>query len=449
MNLPLPHVIDEPIRSPVPHHVDFGRPVHPCDDAFCVPPKGFETAAPGTVLRSRDVRVAFLGVVPQAVDAYQLLYRTTDFNGAPQTTLTTIIRPRGAQADSTSPVLSYQCAIDAMASSAFPSYVLRRRAKTFGGCTPFEYLLIACALSKGWTVLVPDHEGSRGSWGVPREPGYCVLDGIRAAQQFGPAGIGSSAPVALWGYSGGGLATSWAAELWKSYAPDINLVGAVLGSPVADPGEVFHDLNGSLFAGEPALVLASLAREYPDLQRIVADHVNARGQAVLHSLQHATLFGALARYSFRDFGRYLDRPIDEIFAMPEVVAMLDDLRLGGTAPAMPVLVLQAIHDPIISVRHIDALVANYESRGAQVTYVRDRLSEHAVLHPLSTPMALQWVSQRFTGSPVERSSTRNATLLLSARALSGLLRVGWIAVKVALGRPLSSRRLVGQRVAAD
>ncbi|WP_172831749.1 lipase family protein [Mycobacterium asiaticum] len=405
-----------------------------------MPPEGFQTCAPGTVLRSREVKLAFLGLVPQAVRAYQLLYRTTDFNGSAQTTLTTIIRPRGAHADPAGPVLSYQCAIDALASSAFPSYVLRRRAKTFGGCTPFEYLLIACALSKGWTVLVPDHEGARGSWGVPREPGYCVLDGIRAAKSFDPAGIGHAAPVALWGYSGGGLATSWAAELWKSYAPELNVVGAVLGSPVADPGEVFHDLNGTVFAGEPALVLASLAREYPDLKRIVHTHVNARGQAVLERLQHATLFGALIRYSFRDFGRYLDRPVDEIFAMPEVVEMIDDLRLGSQAPAMPLLIVQAVHDPIIDVRHIDALVDNYTRHGAQVTYLRDRLSEHAVLHPLSTPTALQWVSDRFDDKPVETPTTSNTMLVFSARALIGLLWMGWVTLRVMFGRSLPGRR---------
>ena len=46
-------------------------------------------AEPGTVLRSRDVELAFLGLIPQQVMATQLLYRTTDMNGQPEATATT------------------------------------------------------------------------------------------------------------------------------------------------------------------------------------------------------------------------------------------------------------------------------------------------------------------------------------------------------------------------
>jgi len=39
-----------------PHEsVQRGRPILPDDDPFYAPPPGFEHAAPGTVLRSRDV----------------------------------------------------------------------------------------------------------------------------------------------------------------------------------------------------------------------------------------------------------------------------------------------------------------------------------------------------------------------------------------------------------
>ncbi|MCB0946036.1 MAG: lipase, partial [Mycobacterium sp.] len=57
------------------------RPVLPSKDPFFTPPAGFEHAEPGTVLRSRDVELGFLGLIPQKVKATQLLYRTTDMNG--------------------------------------------------------------------------------------------------------------------------------------------------------------------------------------------------------------------------------------------------------------------------------------------------------------------------------------------------------------------------------
>src|ERR1700755_3341506 len=65
-------------------HEELRRGVRPKlfpDAPFYVPPEGFQHAEPGTVLRSRDVELALLGLIPQAVSAIQLLYRTTDMNG--------------------------------------------------------------------------------------------------------------------------------------------------------------------------------------------------------------------------------------------------------------------------------------------------------------------------------------------------------------------------------
>lgn len=131
----------------------------------------------------------------------------------------------------------------------------------------FEFLLVAAALAEGWAVSVPDHEGTTGMWGAPYEPGYHVLDGIRAAVNHAPLQLAADAPVGLWGYSGGGLASAWAAEVQDSYAPELNVVGAVLGSPVGDLGHAFRRLNGSVYSGLPAMVVAALTHIYPDLDR--------------------------------------------------------------------------------------------------------------------------------------------------------------------------------------
>lgn len=78
------------------------------------------------MLRSRDVELAFLGLIPQRMRAAQLLYRTTDRNDVAQAAVTTVLVPadRGPHC----PIVSYQCAIDAADGRCFPSYALRRRA---------------------------------------------------------------------------------------------------------------------------------------------------------------------------------------------------------------------------------------------------------------------------------------------------------------------------------
>lgn len=416
-----------------PHTVDFGQPLPPSDDPFGIPPQGYAATSPGTVLRSRQIRVAFLGVIDQPVTGYQLLYRTTDLHGAPQAALTTVLLPDDAPKEAQRPVLSYQCAIDAVKSEAFPSYVLRRQAKIWGGFAPLEYPLIACALDNGWAVLVPDHEGPRGSWIAPREPGHYVLDSIRAAQNFEPADIDASAPVALWGYSGGGLATGWTAELAGDYAPELNIVGAVLGSPVGNPGEVLRDLNGTLFAGLAAMGLAALTHQYPSLRRIIATNVDLAGQSLLAAMSGLTTVGALARFCRGRFDKFFDQPLDGILELPAVTELFDEIRLGKSVPGMPLLVLQATGDQVIDVRHIDTLVETYRAAGAQVTYLRDLLSEHFSLHPAAAPLALSWISNRFAGKPVGPSTTRRGSLLLSPRTLVGFGRLGRVVLQVARG----------------
>ena len=106
------------------------RPLLPSDDPFYQPPPGYQHAEPGTVLRSRDVELAFLGLIPQPVKAVQLLYRTMDMNGKPEATVTTVIVPAELAPEQTCPLLSYQCAIDAMSSRCFP--VLRAAAQGEG-----------------------------------------------------------------------------------------------------------------------------------------------------------------------------------------------------------------------------------------------------------------------------------------------------------------------------
>jgi secretory lipase len=418
------------------------RPLLPSDDPFYQPPPGYQHAEPGIVLRSRDVELAFLGLVPQPVTATQLLYRTMDMRGKPEAAATTVIVPAELAPGQSCPLLSYQCAIDAMTSRCFPSYALRRRAKALGSLSQFEFLLINAALAEGWAVSVPDHGGLQGLWGAPYEPGYRVLDGIRAALSSERIGLSASAPIGLWGYSGGGLASTWAAEVSSQYAPELDIVGAVLGSPVGDLGRTFRRLNGSLLAGLPALVVAALAHTYPGLDRVIKEHTNDEGRELLERLEKMTTVGAVIRMAGRDMGDFLDEPLEDILSTPEVGYVLDNIRLGAAVPAPPVLIVQAVHDYLIDVNDIDALADAYSAGGARVTYHRDAFNEHICLHPLSAPMTLRWLTDRFARRPLTEHLIRTAwPTMFHPMTYIGMARLIKIAAKVITGRKIHRRPL--------
>src|SRR6185312_9584311 len=385
---------------------------------------------------------AFLGLIPQKMTATQLLYRTTDMNGAPEASVTTVIAPAERGPERVCPVVSYQCAIDAITSRCFPSYALRRRANALGSLAQLEFLLISAALAEGWAVSIPDHEGRSGMWGAPFEPGYFILDGVRAALNTERLGLSSSAPVALWGYSGGGLATAWAAELCADYAPELDIVGAVLGSPVGDLGHTFRRLNGSFLSGLPAMVIAALVHIYPELNKVIDEHTSEDGRALLRRLESMTTVGAVIRMVKKDVGDYLDRPLEEILTMPEVQHVFDSIRLGAKVPTPPVLIVQAVHDYLIDVEDIDRLADAYSAGGADVTYHRDAFNEHLLLHPLSAPMALRWLQDRFAGRPLSDHLVRTKwPTMFNPATYVGMARLAVIAAKVITGKSVHRRPL--------
>lgn len=418
------------------------RPLLPSDDPFYQPPSGFQHAEPGTVLRSRDVELALLGLIPQSVSAIQLLYRTTDMNGAPEACVTTVLVPAERVVGKNTPLLSYQCAIDAMSARCFPSYALRRRSKALGSIAQLELFLVAAAVAEGWVVSVPDHEGLLGMWGAPYEPGYRTLDGIRAAMNSSRIPTSTSAPIGLWGYSGGGLASAWAAEMCADYAPELDVVGAVLGSPVGDLGHTFRRLNGGFLAGLPAMVVAALAHIYPDLNRVIEEHTNDEGRALLDRLESMTTVEAVLRMAGKNMGDYLDEPLEDILSTPEVSYVFDNIKLGVATPAPPVLIVQAVHDYLIDVHDIDALADAYSAGGASVTYHRDAFNEHMLLHPLSAPMTLRWLTDRFARRPINEHLIRTVwPTAFNPMTYAGMMRLGVIAAKVLTGRKIHRRPL--------
>jgi triacylglycerol lipase len=220
-----------------------------------------------------------------------------------------------------------------------------------------------------------------------------------------------------------------------SYAPELNVVGAVLGSPVGDLGETFRRLNGTYMSGLPALVVAALADIYPDLDRIIQEHATPEGKVLLQRLHNMTTAEAVIRMVKKDMDDMVDVPLEQILNTPEVQHVFADIKLGVAAPTPPVLIVQAVHDQLISVENIDELAHNYQAGGASVTYHRDMFSEHLLLHPMSAPMTLRWLTDRFNGKPLSEHMIRTKwPTLLNPMTYVGMARLAKIVFKVVTGR---------------
>jgi hypothetical protein len=144
---------------------------------------------------------------------------------------------------------------------------------------------------------------------------------------------------------------------------------------------------------------------------------------------------AIIRMAKKDMGDLLDLPLEQILGSPAVQHVFADIKLGVAVPTPPVLIVQAVHDQLISVGDIDELADTYKSGGASVTYHRDMFSEHMLLHPMSAPMALRWLIDRFAGKPLSEHMVRTKwPTLLNPMTYVGMGRLAKIVAKVVTGR---------------
>lgn len=82
-------------------------------------------------------------------------------------------------------------------------------------------------------------------------------------------GISANATHALWGYSGGALASEWAVELRPQYAPELKFVGAALGGLTINVTNVVLYANKGGFSWLNFASINGLAHAYPDARAYI------------------------------------------------------------------------------------------------------------------------------------------------------------------------------------
>ncbi|PXX65192.1 secretory lipase [Nocardia tenerifensis] len=415
------------------------------DDSFYRPPEGFEAQAPGAILRSREVHLAVLTVLPLNVRSWQLLYRTTDLDEQPTVAVTTVILPAGADPNRARPLVSLQLYYDSASNDCSPSYVLQQGSGLPGleGIhSQSELIAIAGLISQGWAISIPDYEGLDGHLTVPKEPGYLILDGVRAAEGFQPLGLnGADTPVALWGYSGGGMGSGWAAEMQPTYAPELNVKGIALGAPTSDVVSLLH-VNGSMFSSLIGIGISSLRKAFPDFKQAADRYLTPEGRALMDRTERQCLPRNALTQMFVDYGRMLTIPIPDFLQVPEIKKVFESTVLGRTIPTAPIFLYQGVFDEAVPVWTNDRLSQQWCAGGASVIYKRDHLSEHLTLPSLGMADTLNWLKSRLAPNAPDQFGCRTdnvVSMLADFNALLTQIEINLNATFGALGFPIGPR----------
>jgi hypothetical protein len=375
-------------------------PPVPDKDPFYAVPDGIGGLANGTVLASRPI-TAYAGPLPMPATAWQVKYKTLDNRGAPTATVTTVMVPNSPwTGKGLRPLVSYQVAEDGVGSKCSASYALRSGiqlgSQSLTGNAAAETLLMSLALQRGWAVAAPDYEGPRSEFLGADIEGQGVLDGVRAATRFGPAGISDRAPIALWGYSGGALASTLAAQRQPAYAPDVKLAGIALGGAVGDL-KTSLDAFDSLGAGGAVVVgFIGLSRAEPDLN--LEQYLNAEGKQAVAASQNDCLADAILRFPGKTSASFVSSP--DFLDGPVLTNLLrENSPLGRPGiPSAPVYDYHAIQDELAPIGPDRDLMARYCADGVTVQHV-EAPGEHLSEVVLGSPGALSFLADRFAGLP--------------------------------------------------
>jgi hypothetical protein len=368
-------------------------PVCPYKDPLYQAPKHLGSLRNGTVIRSRAISVKPPNG-PLAGSAHIVIYKSTSATGRPVADATTILMPKTAYTGKgRRPLVSYQVAEDSLGAQCAPSYSL---VNGTNGNTSAENVIISSALALGWIVAVPDYEGPDGEYGAGAQAGHAVLDGIRAAEHFSPDGLSHKTPVGLWGYSGGGLASAWAAEMQAGYAPRLHIVGSAEGGVPSDVKAVAKAIDGTAFAGIELAAAEGIARAYPGahIDRVL----NAKGRAAFQAISDECITTYTGQYPLAKLNSYTKKPdVIDSRAFAHVLALT---HLEKHAPITPIYNYQSMIDELIPYRTDLAMVKWYCTHGVKVDHVPYATAEHVALAAEGAPAALLWLQGRFDGAKV-------------------------------------------------
>ncbi|MDT8912962.1 lipase family protein [Amycolatopsis sp. PS_44_ISF1] len=359
----------------------------PSDDSFYVPPSPLPAGHPGDVIRWRP---SIAGPRKDSVDAWQVMYLSTNALGQPDAVTGTVLVPRRAD-PATAPIVAFAPGTHGPAFSCAPSSMI-------GAGAFYEQPGLDDLLDSGYAVAVTDYEGyqpePRTTYVVGRSEGPAVIDSVRAAQRLGAAHLSPDAKVVFRGYSQGGGAAAWAGQLQPAYAPELNLVGVAAGGVPADLVQVTLQLDGRFGFGVFAYALIGLDQAYPELK--LDSFLNDNGRAKLAEMRRsACTFELLTTYANQKIADYTTGPG---YIAPPWVARLNENKLGGEPIKVPLFLYHATADQLVQFGQADTLHRAYCAAHVQETW-KTYDTDHITLVYTGNADVLAFIKDRLAGRP--------------------------------------------------
>lgn len=347
---------------------------------FYADPVDLTGLANGDVIRVEQVepRIAVPGI---SIRRFMVASTDTAGNAVPVTA--TLVEPnRPWRGSGPRPLVVRNQPINSLGLKSAPSYRIGRG--VFIDMPPFLPLLLA----RNYAVLLPDHEGPRMAYSAGLMAAHAVLDSVRGMARIAPELAES--PTVMDGYSGGAIATVWAAQEQPHYAPELRFAGAVAGGTPTDYTLLHRSMNGGLGSGLFAAATIGQAREFPEMVGLFGDFAFHLATLVKDYPQPPLAAAGLAHIDL-DVLAVIPEPFDS----PTAQAVVGANKPGATAPQMPVLLYHGsrsklLGDQFIPEEGVAQLVQSWRAGGGTVEF-RAVPGEHMLAAGWAMPGVLRWM----------------------------------------------------------
>jgi Secretory lipase len=364
------------------------------------------------VLKSRVLSYHVAGIA-LPVRVIQLVYQSAGALGQPEANVTSVLEPPVPPAFPRA--VSYQSFYDSLNPADEPSVQIAGDVTLGGLVADAESVVIAPLLLQGYTVIVPDTEGQTADFSAGPEYGINTLNSVRAATNSRLTGLTKATPVGMIGYSGGAIATDWAAQLAPSYAPDVNrqLVGAADGGVLVDPAHNLTYVDGSsVWAGVIPMSIIGIARGF---HIDITPYLSSYGRQLYSKLQKASIGEILGQYPGLTFAQLVKPQYANPASIPVLVKVENELNAGSRhAATIPMFTGQGANgilegtpgdkpgigpgDGVMVAGDVRTLARDFCAAGTAVDYIQYGALSHVTTFPAWAPAALAWLDGRFAGS---------------------------------------------------
>ncbi|TQS40005.1 lipase family protein [Cryptosporangium phraense] len=387
--------------------------------AFYTPPSSLPSEN-GALIRSEPLPLALSlpgldGPLPGR--ATRIMYKSTDNNGRPVAVTGAYLEPTAAwKGPGKRPLVVLAPGTMGQGDHCSTSLALQRGLILGIGVTQstvsigYEVLAAYRLLAKGIAVVQTDYVGlgttDRLHTYVDRvDEGHAVLDAARAARAL----TGTTSDVGLYGYSQGGGATSSAAELQASYAPDVPLKATYSGAPPADLLDTTTAIDGTELVGAIGWAVNGFVQSDPSLKPLLDKYLSDAGRAALKDLSTMCVGDAIFAYANKKTSSWTTTGqsiADVLRSEPVARAYIDGQRIGTTKPAGIVRVATGVNDNLVPHPQARTMAANWCGLGGDVVYVPvDNVKTPSPLLNHFGPLlsdqgtAVDWLAARLAGTP--------------------------------------------------